>query len=96
MGFLVFFSKPFCFAYRPRISSLNAEQNLAFITEREWALSLLREERARYKKIAGGKNLERAVRALLSANAGEGMLPETPGQPAALWLHMLVGIFGEL
>lgn len=64
--------------------------------EREWAPSLLREERDCYKKIAGGKNLERAARALLSANAGEGMLPVTPGEPAALWLQMLVGIFGEL
>lgn len=91
-----FFSRPRCFAYRPSIPSLNAEQNLAFITEREWAPSLLREERAYCKKIAGGRNLERAARALLSANAGERRLPVTPGQPAALRLQMLASIFGEL
>jgi len=64
--------------------------------EREWAPSLLREERARYKKIAGGRNLERTAKALLSVSAGERRLPATPGQPAALWLQMLAGIFGEL
>lgn len=75
---------------------MNTEQNLAFIMEREWAPSLLREERVCYKKITGGRNLERAVRALLLVHAGEARLPTTPGQPAALRLQMLAVIFGEL
>lgn len=62
------------FVYHPSIPSLKADQNLAFITGKEWALSLLREGRACYKKRAGGRNLGRAARALLSVNAGKGRL----------------------